>query len=168
MRGEYSLNVTKWQQIRGSPPLARGVLRAISEKHFHNRITPACAGSTYNSHCINIHHEDHPRLRGEYKSPLKVASNAGGSPPLARGVRRATSFFNARIRITPACAGSTQRSPQTGIRKRDHPRLRGEYIVLGGCKLTSIGSPPLARGIQNKHYGTHFSVGITPACAGST
>ena len=71
-----------------------------------------------------------------------------GSPPLARGIRQKQSWIHGGIRITPACAGNTLLVWLRGTGEWDHPRLRGEYIILSEVLFEKQGSPPLARGIH--------------------
>ena len=54
------------------------------------------------------------------------------------------------------------------IRKRDHPRLRGEHIILGFVQSAHEGSPPPTRGTQAFLSLTASVTGITPAYAGNT
>ena len=51
---------------------------------------------------------------------------------------------------------------------RDHPCLRGEYMVDYIASCSSEESPPLARGILKKQSQIQNVYGITPACAGNT
>ena len=51
---------------------------------------------------------------------------------------------------------------------RDHPRLRGEYLLLLRLPLGCGGSPPLTRGIHSVDDGQQQPHGITPAYAGNT
>ena len=147
MRGEYSLSFIFILLFKGSPPLARGVLRKMLKERKLSRITPACAGST-NFICHPVSpfrdhprlrgeyrwysrrqavRQDHPRLRGEYRQSERQLSEMIGSPPLARGVQM----------VQPAASRET-------------------------------GSPPLARGVQTVGETTVRNDRITPACAGST
>ena len=71
-----------------------------------------------------------------------------GSPPLARGVPTHNILGGISARITPACAGSTLDYSLIRHNERDHPRLRGEYLII-----------PTA---------CNNNIWITPACAGST
>ena len=74
--------------------------------------------------------KDHPRLRGEYEQYLQVMLHKKGSPPLARGIRSLILSGGSVRRITPACAGNTY---EGGFHERgswDHPRLRGEYLLM--------------------------------------
>ena len=73
--------------------------------------------------------EDHPRLRGEYCYPISNSAELLGSPPLARGIRGYYVILFSDERITPACAGNTLKSDDFGALLKDHPRLRGEYIM---------------------------------------
>ena len=70
--------------------------------------------------------------------------------------------------ITPACAGNTFSRPAHGWALRDHPRMRGEYILEQRDKTFEEGSPPHARGILITALGGISAPGITPACAGNT
>ena len=66
LRGEYPFVPLCIVIIPGSPPLARGVLASFDCVSWYDRITPACAGSTYDFEDFKTMKEDHPRLRGEY------------------------------------------------------------------------------------------------------
>ena len=148
MRGEYASVDNGRLAISGSPPLARGILRMPPQGCQENRITP--------------------RLRGEYWKFWKFRQDWKGSPPLARGIQLDPINLCKHIRITPACAGNTREATGATATIRDHPRLRGEYIVFFSQPEAEHGSPPLARGIQNKISSFLMSIGITPACAGNT
>ena len=69
---------------------------------------------------------------------------------------------------TPAYAGNTSDPSSTIPVFRDHPRLRGEYLLLFRIYNAILGSPPLARGIPLKASVKMLVLGITPACAGNT
>ena len=91
-----------------------------------------------------------------------------GSPPHARGIPKANEENTDTIGITPACAGNTLMTLHQQRRNRDHPRMRGEYLV---CRLLVdclSGSPPHARGILYMYHDSGCLCGITPACAGNT
>ena len=86
LRGEYfSLNATP-DMILGSPPLARGILFIQPSGSYNSRITPACAGNTYDFKRPTQSARDHPRLRGEYHKKASLSHCTWGSPPLARGI----------------------------------------------------------------------------------
>lgn len=110
----------------GSPPHARGKACFHSRRSNRPGITPACAGKS------SSHHFD-------------TAAKAGSSPH-ARGKGSMRPLAKAKTWITPACAG--KRSPRRLglLMQRDHPRMRGEKIIPGGCILKHVGSPLHARG----------------------
>ena len=111
---------------------------------------------------------DHPRLRGEYNDWNTDKATEQGSPPLARGIPLYLSDEDKEMGITPACAGNTTMEATLQLGIRDHPRLRGEYLVSHGFSGSGKGSPPLARGILAVINTDKFGVRITPACAGNT
>ena len=128
LRGEYSFLSTLHCTSAGSPPLARGI--------------PECPVT------ISRPKRDHPRLRGEYSDSACATLSMIGSPPLARGILSPLSGPPALRRITPACAGNTLLFFRILRTCRDHPRLRGEYVL----------KTPQANNVDR----------ITPACAGNT
>ena len=90
-----------------------------------------------------------------------------GSPPLARGTEVIPTALANQIRITPACAGNSTTNAQIAFVLKDHPRLRGEQYMCSLLFLLRRGSPPLARGTDDKARATSPKGGITPACAGN-
>ena len=168
LRGEYVDCTGRKQQLWGSPPLARGVRNVVRQWRHAIGITPACAGSTGAYRCAMRQYRDHPRLRGEYLPMNRTLPDYQGSPPLARGVHQTGYTVGTLPGITPACAGSTQPLRLNRLPRRDHPRLRGEYIPLNLFRLFCLGSPPLARGVLGQLLAGIIRAGITPACAGST
>ena len=107
-------------------------------------------------------------MRGEYKEYTHDMKTPLGSPPLARGVHGIQNSRNLFIRITPACAGSTDPLQFPVANQGDHPRLRGEYPDSIAEIPPKIGSPPLARGVPLNRFQCCLNNRITPACAGST
>ena len=89
-------------------------------------ITPACAGKTTARFLKRGSLKDHPRMRGEDVQPVLQSGEIRGSPPHARGRPSFTKYTSTYLRITPACAGKTQRFLQPFSPTRDHPRMRGE------------------------------------------
>ena len=70
-----------------------------------NRITPACAGKSYDVRAARIAAGDHPRVCGEKIFSKTTAETFTGSPPPVRGKDELVYLCNADMRITPACAG---------------------------------------------------------------
>ena len=107
-------------------------------------------------------------MRGEYNDWNTDKATEQGSPPLARGIPLYLSDEDKEMGITPACAGNTTMEATLQLGIRDHPRLRGEYIVVTNKRNIFLGSPPLARGILVGNERSKLYSGITPACAGNT
>ena len=192
MRGEDWGRPTCWMLGGGSPPHARGRRRLSRSRKPHWRITPACAGKTGDARHVGCLGEDHPRMRGEDADSHVVESRIGGSPPHARGRLCVHTLFDGFLgglvgspphargrrkypivshlsaRITPACAGKTNGNTGQTRTCWDHPRMRGEDIVLADSKATKTGSPPHARGRHKPLQRPRNSLRITPACAGKT
>ena len=168
MRGEYRQRTHRPDSVLGSPPLARGILNCHLQIFLINGITPACAGNTWQGDKVQPTTKDHPRLRGEYIKRGKIFSDGLGSPPLARGIPWCQIRRHFMTGITPACAGNTRFITKIRRVAWDHPRLRGEYGKVLLVRQLSIGSPPLARGIQHILWKFMKVTGITPACAGNT
>ena len=153
----------------GSPPLVRGIQHEYLTISLALRITPARAGNTHSQHPAVTYIQDHPRSRGEYLICSTFVTSCPGSPPLARGIPVCEAGFVLHLGITPARAGNTEGNVLMNQAVEDHPRSRGEYVnveSLGDAfpgsprsrgeysirlerSLRCLGSPPLARGIQN-------------------
>ena len=153
---------------RGSPPLARGTATKRIKYFVTSGITPACAGNRFFAKIEIFLFRDHPRLRGEQPPPTRTPIMASGSPPLARGTEGITRLDYSGLRITPACAGNSQRFNIGRRVARDHPRLRGEQASSWRRAYRTLGSPPLARGTGEKLTGEKAKRRITPACAGNS
>jgi len=111
-------------------------------------ITPACAGNTLWCFLFDDGKRDHPRMRGEYLRESAYTQERQGSPPHARGIRKATDAPWLSEGITPACAGNTMSPVRSWRKRRDHPRMRGEYAWKPDRGISIQGSPPHARGIH--------------------
>ena len=73
-----------------------------------------------------------------------------------------------RLRITPACAGTTTHQLIFGIYGGDHPRLCGDYYGSDYSPWKKQGSPPPVRGLLPVRSFPLEYFRITPACAGTT
>ena len=111
-------------------------------------IIPAYAGSTIWVEGLRGRPADHPRIRGEHRTPR------GGTRILRR--------------IIPAYAGSTGRRRSCESRRRDHPRIRGEHSALLQSVAGYQGSSPHTRGALLDGDDPYRAVRIIPAYAGST
>ena len=111
---------------------------------------------------------DHPRSRGVYNLWIGGMRRTWGSSPLARGLPPITHGALPTTRIIPARAGFTLGVRLTGVKRRDHPRSRGVY-EYGPCgDSPTVGSSPLARGLQGDVVPVQRTDGIIPARAGFT
>ena len=91
-----------------------------------------------------------------------------GSPPPTRGTLCTYGGRTANNGITPAYAGNTYRLTLLNLRKKDHPRLRGEHVTCITLNTIDIGSPPPTRGTRFSGFLSITSLRITPAYAGNT
>ena len=107
-------------------------------------------------------------MRGEDTRPRSTCCAATGSPPHARGRLIEFAFAVSHPRITPACAGKTERHLSSPIDLKDHPRMRGEDNCTEIFVPKSEGSPPHARGRRARRGPRRLRLRITPACAGKT
>ena len=73
-----------------------------------------------------------------------------------------------KIRIIPACAGSTFHCAADTAGREDHPRMRGVHYFRVSTHAPRMGSSPHARGPLSSHSHTGYRDRIIPACAGST
>ena len=152
--------------MRGSPPPARGKEDALKRMRESGGITPACAGKRLIQRHRRAYFSDHPRLRGEKRKSMVAFALYLGSPPPARGKAIVSADIVPTAGITPACAGK-RRHPDRPLRRvRDHPRLRGEKIVVRTPHGSAEGSPPPARGKGASRPICVEAERITPACAG--
>ena len=106
-RGVYMIASDSGVRVRGSSPLARGLLPWIIPGISGTRIIPARAGFTNQRQDAGRATQDHPRSRGVYGSSFRIPFWKWGSSPLARGLRLPYARAEVRRRIIPARAGFT-------------------------------------------------------------
>ena len=107
-------------------------------------------------------------MRGEHSSCSVTHSTGTGSSPHARGALDVVADGQVLQGIIPACAGSTLVAGRADRVIRDHPRMRGEHSRPTVTTLACVGSSPHARGALGRTRMMITSLGIIPACAGST
>ena len=112
--------------LKGSPPRVRGKGKAKSVQQRLHGITPACAGKSSSSFSRMSIMRDHPRVCGEKRCGRGVHSIHQGSPPRVRGKGTRHDNSNRRDRITPACAGKSNKLWLVLDCEWDHPRVCGE------------------------------------------
>ena len=113
--------------LKGSPPLTRGIPGNIKTLGGATRFTPAHAGNTLPHLPDRRLSQVHPRSRGEYPARYPPGDILKGSPPLTRGIRRYDHKRKHFQRFTPAHAGNTRVTEQRARPCGVHPRSRGEY-----------------------------------------
>ena len=167
-RGVYICPGVRWIVPSGSSPLARGLLRPGHSEGNPLRIIPARAGFTWTRSPRGSVEPDHPRSRGVYASRCCGTGEPSGSSPLARGLLTSQEVAAAVGGIIPARAGFTRPRLQRHLRRRDHPRSRGVYVLLAVADHALGGSSPLARGLRPHGADDVHETGIIPARAGFT
>ncbi len=152
----------------GSSPLTRGKREGQGVLRVVQRLIPAHAGKTRSRLCLTPSSRAHPRSRGE-NSPSRPWTTPGrGSSPLTRGKPGAGRARRSPVRLIPAHAGKTPRPSVTAVRKRAHPRSRGENTPIRFDRDCKNGSSPLTRGKPLMVVTMSASAGLIPAHAGKT
>ena len=165
--GEQAYIFGRLLLVWGSPPRVRGTDLPIGFCSLRQRITPACAGnSTWYDTSIHTLW-DHPRVCGEQATLSHKLAASQGSPPRVRGTAHGTNPGRPGERITPACAGNSQKLNSPCNLDKDHPRVCGEQLACFCFCLTYKGSPPRVRGTGTGKRSSCRNKGITPACAGN-
>ena len=93
----------------GSPPRVRGKADVRRRGAYTSRITPACAGKSCRAVVRCCPASDHPRVCGEKARCRMVSRDITGSPPRVRGKEKKGFGGFVNTRITPACAGKSNR-----------------------------------------------------------
>ena len=130
MRGEHGGRMRVRTVVKGSSPHARGAPVTCPALVDSLRIIPACAGSTPSPSRKRCSAWDHPRMRGEHVSVEIGYYNDQGSSPHARGARSCGIVAGRTNGIIPACAGSTSSTSTRAGARWDHPRMRGEHVLI--------------------------------------
>ena len=146
-RGVYVFPAAAGRPMKGSSPLARGLLPGTLRPEVSARIIPARAGFTLRAFQPSSRHRDHPRSRGVYDVKTGSGRPVLGSSPLARGLPGTTPDNDGGNRIIPARAGFTNATCSARKEQMDHPRSRGVYPRSGSVLWCGVGSSPLARGL---------------------
>ena len=167
-RGVYLRRPVRVGGVRGSSPLARGLLTSLPSRVVTIRIIPARAGFTSRSPAPPRRTPDHPRSRGVYSDFFPAMSVPCGSSPLARGLPGVLDTKSPRSWIIPARAGFTWCTVGRRRPRPDHPRSRGVYGASCDHPGCEAGSSPLARGLHRVQDGGLALGGIIPARAGFT
>ena len=108
VRGENSLMGEIRNQEDGTSPRARGKLSLRANSIHHQRNIPTCAGKTVGRLRRHRGRQEHPRVRGENGTLIRMGPILRGTSPRARGkhVSKLQGVFDSGN--IPACAGKTQ------------------------------------------------------------
>ena len=166
--GEYAPVVTRIDAAVGSSPPSRGIYAPCRGGFPRRGTIPALAGNTWGRRPRTRRAADHPRSRGEYGRHIIHSTNRTGSSPLSRGIHRSRGRRKRQEGIIPALAGNTAPCWWPSPPWTDHPRSRGEYLILRWTSQQGFGSSPLSRGILNHSRNRFSSLRIIPALAGNT
>ncbi len=168
IRGEHAGVVAVVARKYGPPPHSRRAPRGVALDGGPDRTTPAFVESTSRRPRSAPPTRDHPRIRGEHAPKRIMPAASLGPPPHSR---RALDPRQAAPRpqgTTPAFAESTHRDRRPRCSSRDHPRIRGEHVILGGDADVDQGPPPHSRRAPVGCVRGRGEEGTTPAFAEST
>ena len=107
-------------------------------------------------------------MRGENGSRFDCYSGLTGTSPRARGKRQKGLSRNATRRNIPACAGKTHAFEGFAVIAMEHPRVRGENMVIAAFTEAAAGTSPRARGKLGLNPHAWRVWRNIPACAGKT
>ena len=108
MRGKGGLAGGRTVEHGITPAYAGKASGAMSGSDM-DRITPAYAGKSCKASQAHLRRWDHPRVCGEKRTRNLSVRSRLGSPPHVRGKEVRLFFLFGLLRITPACAGKSQR-----------------------------------------------------------
>lgn len=120
MRGKYQSDDTPDKTYEGSPPHMRGIREVCLARKGKRWITPTCAGNAYTP--------------AWFRNDIRLTPAYAGNTSMLE-------FFKL-VWITPAYAGNTEQLLLFPQYAPDHPRMRGEYIVLLFHSFSNSSSPP--------------------------
>ena len=131
-------------------------------------LTPTCVGNTSRKNIYTKLLQDHPHMRGEYRTSCTGLATLQGSPPHAWGIPKPLFRLSKRTRITPTCVRNTLVHHWDRPGWWDHPHMRGEYPSCLKFGYSFKGSPPHAWGIPPYRKQLEALKRITPTCVGNT
>ena len=150
------------------PPRVRGAPDLGAERQGVDRLTPACAGSTNTEPKYGTGPSTYPRVCGEHVGLAAAEIDFNDLPPRVRGALARRPRDGQRLRLTPACAGSTSLPRASPRSSSTYPRVCGEHAPALPLRPSMIDLPPRVRGAPGIARSTLRRRRLTPACAGST
>src|SRR5690606_24063507 len=140
----------------------RGSLHDTCQRQPLARNTPAYAGITSRSACVDSGWREHPRVRGDHVTLGVAEARPDGTPPRARGSPQRDASMVISTGNTPACAGITVRVSPTTRGWTEHPRVRGDHLNTSDGRPIPGGTPPRARGSRSSTGSPAMTRGNTP------
>ena len=168
IRGEHDHRGEPVVVADGSSPHTRGAREHPARVQGACGIIPAYAGSTDCCRLEAAPTADHPRIRGEHRRWSRTRISHPGSSPHTRGAQTSEIRSGSACRIIPAYAGSTPSRSSAHTPSSDHPRIRGEHLILVPHGYLPRGSSPHTRGAPILVHIPSATPRIIPAYAGST
>ena len=135
--------------VAGSPPHARGRLRAGGARPHRARFTPARAGTT-------------PGVPGHARLGLRFTPARAGTTPCSKRSSRA------KPGSPPHARGRRRHGGHRRSAAAVHPRTRGDDLPTHSVMRVRSGSPPHARGRRVQQGVAVRTLRFTPARAGTT
>ena len=130
IRGEHRYLPVPPVWHTGSSPHTRGTQLVLAAMLVARGIIPAYAGNTRRHTRRSPRSRDHPRIRGEHTRSDLIHARQTGSSPHTRGTPPKRSSPQLHNGIIPAYAGNTAGAWSTSRTGRDHPRIRGEHLMM--------------------------------------
>ena len=134
------------KSMRDHPRIRGEHIRRQNYPHHTPGSSPHTRGAPVGNRPHYRHQPDHPRIRGEHIRTAAGWLGSAGSSPHTRGALEDRLGGHQVGRIIPAYAGSTIPSRRRRGRRADHPRIRGEHLVLVPSSTQRVGSSPHTRG----------------------
>ncbi len=167
-RGENKSNLNTQGRGGGTSPLARGKLGSTTFRESIDGNIPARAGKTGFVRRFAWRLGEHPRSRGENLKSISASAPVYGTSPLARGKHELGTVSRFAERNIPARAGKTPAEPDGQRHCWEHPRSRGENLLINRISGKRRGTSPLARGKLRMSMCSPIRRGNIPARAGKT
>ncbi len=168
MGGEHDRPARGRPRRRGSSPRGRGTPLWTSGSIARSRFIPAWAGNTLAWCLASGATPVHPRVGGEHRANIDVASPYLGSSPRGRGTLFEFGQCQQGGRFIPAWAGNTRMWTRKASGSAVHPRVGGEHCLFVSLNLLPIGSSPRGRGTPVRLPESTRAGRFIPAWAGNT
>ena len=148
IRGEHAaLSVMDTPTVRIIPAYAGNTHVLFKSRCFNQGSSPHTRGTRFIGAYNGDAKRDHPRIRGEHRGDVQVASHGHGIiPAYAGNTGRRPKATAKMMGSSPHTRGTRRFIPRWNTMRRDHPRIRGEHSVRAF-------RPPRSRGIIPAYAG---------------